>query len=132
MRRTSVVMLASIVAACAIRPSSDTTLAKDLVGTWSWNRESGCCTRYEQSIHFNSDGTFRGDGVRRDATGSKPYSFGGQWNVQEGQLKLIVISPPLDFPKVEFTERIVSLVGMQLITVQPNSGEEHRAWKYSK
>jgi len=124
--------LAAVLAGCASAPSPEAALASALVGKWSWNRESGCCTRYEQSIEFKADGSFHGDGVRRDATGSQPYSFGGKWRVEEDLLKFDVTSPPLDLPRVEYSERIVSMTEMQLITIQPRSGEEHRAWRYPK
>lgn len=132
MHRLLLVTLSTMVAACASVQSPDAALASGLVGKWSWNRVTGCCTRYEQSIEFKADGSFHGDGVRRDATGSRPYTFDGQWKVEESYLKFDVTSPPLDFPKAQFSERIVSVTEMQLVTMQPNSGEEHRAWKFPK
>jgi hypothetical protein len=132
MRWLFMVMLSTTLSACASTQSPDAALADALVGKWSWNRGAGCCTRFEQSIEFKADGSFLGDGVRRDAAGSKPYSFGGQWKVEDGHLKLNETAPPLDMPKSETIERIVFLAGMQLVTVQPHTGREHRAWRYSR
>jgi hypothetical protein len=132
MHRLLLVTLSTIVAACASVQSPDAALASGLVGKWSWSRVTGCCTRYEQSIEFKADGSFHGDGVRRDAAGSRPYVFGGQWKVEQNHLKFDVTSPPLDFPKAQYSERIVSMTEVQLVTIQPSSGEEYRAWKYPK
>lgn len=128
--------LFAMLAGCAAVQTPDATLASNLVGKWSRVRNSECCARYEESIELRADGSFRAAGTFRDATGSTPYSFQGEWKVLEGHLSIVVkksggLERP-DSPRGESRERVVSVTEWQLVTMDPLTGQERRAWRYPK
>lgn len=129
-------ILFAMLAGCAAVQTPDSTLESALVGKWSRVRTSECCARYEESIELREDGSFRAAGMLRDATGSTPYSFEGEWKVVEGHLSVVVKnSGGLERPDHllgQSRERVVSVTEWQLVTMEPLTGQERRAWRYPK
>ena len=133
-RRFVLILLTAALSCCAGQ-APNSALADALLGKWGSVRTTDCCARYEQSIEFGADGSFHAAGMFRDASGSTPYSYDGQWKVEAGYLSFNVKSGGLarpDFPRGEYRERILSLTELELVTAHPGTGEEYRAWKYPK
>jgi len=123
-------------AACAVAPSRDDQLAKDLIGKWSEVRRVGCdCDREEQSIELKDDRTFQVVGVRRDARGSKEYSFAGVWKVEDGHFWYKVTSakpPEFHAPGEERRDQIKAVTEWEWVTIERITGLEARAWRFPK
>jgi hypothetical protein len=128
--------LCLVLAGCAAAPTQDAQLAKQLIGKWSEVRQIGCnCDREEQALELRANGTFRAVGVRRNVDGSKNYSYGGEWKIQDGYFCYRVTSAePQDFHSVgeERRDRIVSITDWEWVTVEQGTGRESRAWRFPK
>jgi len=135
-KRGSVFLLALALTACSLTPSRDAQLAKDLLGKWSEVRSVGCrCDREEQSIELKADRTFEVVGVRRDASGSKDYSFAGEWKVEDGHFWYRVTSgKPAEFhaPGEERRDEIRVVTEWEWVTIERTTGLEARAWRFPK
>jgi len=134
--RIAAYSLCLVLTGCAVAPSRDAQLAKDLVGKWSEVRGVGCkCDREEQTIELRADRTFRVVGVRRDVTGSKEYSFAGEWKIEDQHFwyKITSAQPPeFHRPGEERRDRIKSITDWEWVTIEQRTGLEARAWRFPK
>lgn len=121
-RRLGSLALFAFVTACATTSNRDTTLTRQLVGTWAAESIPGVFVTYRADGTVSSHGKIEIDGEEFD------YRDAGTWSVKDGAIHNVVAEAPdipgfdeIELPYVSI-EKIVSIDGDEYRYVCPAQG----------